>query len=251
MTQLSIFNSSKPDWLTLKFSKRAKRSWRFEWKKASGPWSWFKKRNQAVLTLPSYFQHPELKDIFPFLYEWAEITMERQTSQRKKQKRSLEKQIWQLIEDKKSNISAEIPPARQRFPQITPQGSFHNVQEHFDFVNRKYFGGELQACITWSTRIGGQSFHSLRTNARGEKVHLISISRGYDFANCPLEALRGVIYHECLHIAVPPHTVNGRRVVHGKEFRRREKFYEHYDLWIKWHAEVLPRNVRTLKRKAK
>jgi hypothetical protein len=48
------------------------------------------------------------------------------------------------------------------------------------------------------------------------------------------------VYHECLHIAVPPAIRDGRRVVHGREFRRREKEYRFYEEWRRWHAEKLP-----------
>ena len=75
----------------------------------------------------------------------------------------------------------------------------------------------------------------------------IVVSRGYDAANCPLYAIAGVVYHECLHIVIPVEERQGRRVVHGREFRQREKRYIYYDEWIKWHKEVLPRNIRAMR----
>jgi hypothetical protein len=53
-----------------------------------------------------------------------------------------------------------------------------------------------------------------------------------------------VVHHECLHVVVPPQEGKGRRVVHGREFRRREKEYRFHDAWRKWHAEKLPGIIR-------
>jgi hypothetical protein len=82
----------------------------------------------------------------------------------------------------------------------------------------------------------------------GEDFHLISISKGYDAKNCPFYAVAGVVYHECLHVVIPVEERNGRRVVHGRQFRQREKRYIYFDEWIKWHKEVLPRNIRAMRR---
>ena len=116
-------------------------------------------------------------------------------------------------------------------------------------VNETYFNGELTCRITWSNRVGGLSFHSMRKDPlTGEDFHLISISKGYDAKNCPFYAVAGVVYHECLHVVIPVEERNGRRVVHGRQFRQREKRYIYFDEWIKWHKEVLPRNIRAMRR---
>jgi hypothetical protein len=107
----------------------------------------------------------------------------------------------------------------------------------------------LPCVITWSPRAGGGSFHTRKKNSKGEWVHYLSISKGYDAANCPQWALDGVVYHEYLHALIPPHLGStGKRIVHGKEFKTREKLYPHYEQWIQWHKEVLPGNVRKLKK---
>ena len=116
-------------------------------------------------------------------------------------------------------------------------------------VNETYFNGELTCRITWSNRVGGLSFHSMRKDPlTGEDFHLISISKGYDAKNCPFYAVAGVVYHECLHVVIPIEERGGRRIVHGRQFRQREKRYIYYDEWIKWHKEVLPKNIRAMRR---
>jgi glycine cleavage system aminomethyltransferase T len=40
--------------------------------------------------------------------------------------------------------------------------------------------------------------------------------------------------------------VNGRRVVHGRDFKRLEKKYIFYEEWMDWHRKVLPLNLRKI-----
>ena len=130
-----------------------------------------------------------------------------------------------------------------------PKGKYHDLNDILAAVNETYFGGSLNCRITWSNRVGGLSFHSMRKDPiTGEDFHLISISKGYDAANCPKFAVAGVVYHECLHVVIPVEERNGRRVVHGRVFRQRERRYIFFDEWMKWHKEVLPKNVRAMRR---
>ena len=136
-----------------------------------------------------------------------------------------------------------------RLPPIRPKGKYFNLDDVLEAINHTYFEDSLQCRITWSNRVGGLSYHSMRKDPlTGEEFHLISISKGYDAANCPLYAVAGVVYHECLHVVIPVEEKNGRRVVHGRVFRQRERQYIYYDEWIKWHKEVLPRNIRAMHR---
>ena len=57
-----------------------------------------------------------------------------------------------------------------------------------------------------------------------------------------------MVYHECLHIVIPIEEKNGRRVVHGRIFRQRERRYIYFDEWNRWHKEVLPKNIRAMRR---
>jgi hypothetical protein len=137
---------------------------------------------------------------------------------------------------------------RRRMANLQPKGGFHDLDEAFRAVNARYFEGRLQARLTWSARLGGLSTHSISQDGDGAAYHLISISRGYDTAGVTAEILGGVVYHECLHIAIPPRREGGRRVVHGPDFRKREREYDHYEAWRRWHRDGLPKALRLLKR---
>ncbi len=204
--------------------------------------------NSYELVLPSYMKSPEFLPVRELAAEWTRTSFKRKTAANKARAKELLSRIWKATDQ--LLVDAGLPRVTKdpRFPPICPVGKFYDLTLVFAAVNATYFGGELNARITWSNRIGGLSFHTVRKDPlSGETVNLISISRGYDFENCPFYAVAGVVYHECLHIAVPPETVNGRRIVHGKVFRNRERRYLFYEDWNKWHREVLPKNIRALR----
>ncbi len=135
---------------------------------------------------------------------------------------------------------------RRRVGRLQPVGVHHDLRKTFQVINARYFQGGLQAKLTWSARLGGLSTHSIAQDGEGNAYHLISISRGYDNPDVTPEILGGVVYHECLHIAIPPRRESGRRVMHGPDFRERERAYEHFEVWRHWHRHGLPKAVRRL-----
>jgi len=42
------------------------------------------------------------------------------------------------------------------------------------------------------------------------------------------------MYHELLHIVLPPKRRTMKRVVHSREFKKRECEFQHYDDAIRW-----------------
>ena len=198
--------------------------------------------------LPAYMKAPEFAAARELAAEWAEHAVRRKTQKNKAIIKDLVNRFWQTVDQIFSDKGEAPLASKGRLPPIRPQGVHHNLTDVLAAINNTYFDGSLTCRITWSNRVGGLSFHSIRKDpVTGESFHLISISRGYDAANCPLYAIAGVVYHECLHIVIPVEERGGRRIVHGREFRQREKRYIYYDEWIKWHKEVLPRNIRAMR----
>ncbi|MDR1759455.1 MAG: SprT-like domain-containing protein [Fibrobacter sp.] len=200
-----------------------------------------------TVILPAYMQSEEFAPVREIAAEWAEIVQKRRTKQNKQKIKELTERLWTATNQILSDRGQGTLISKTRMQPIVPKGKTHDLEQILAAVNETYFNGELEARITWSNRTGGTSFHSLRKDPyTGENVHLISISRGYDFENCPVYAIAGVVYHECLHIVIPVEIKNGRRQVHGRNFRQCEKRYIYYDEWMKWHRHVLPGNVRKL-----
>jgi len=216
-----------------------RQGWRLEWRRWSG----------AVLTIPaSLSQAPE--EIRSALVEWARLTQKRKNRDPaiRKLKKQLEDRVHAWIhnfndgdaESKKRTLRR----ASNRLKRLQTQGKYFDLQMLFDQINAEYFDGKLQTQITWASRWGGRSTQSMQHDGEGNPYSLITISLGYDHSSATAEIVGGVVYHESLHIAVPPEEKNGRRVVHGREFRKREKQYRHFDQWQRWHRDVLPRILR-------
>lgn len=201
------------------------------------------------LILPEFMKAPEFGPSRELAATWAEFVFKRKTAKNKSNLKSLMERFWQSVEQTLADRGEKPLSMCGRLPPISPKGQVHDLDQIFAAVNDTYFNGELTCRMTWSNRIGGLSFHSLRKDPfTGEDIHLISISRGYDMPNCPVYAVAGVVYHECLHVVLPPEERNGRRIVHSKTFRQHEKRYIYYDEWMRWHREVLPQNIRAMRR---
>lgn len=221
-----------------------------------GTWrvQWHRRREALHVQVPPRLAvAPE--DIKEGLLQWAVLVSAR-SGRRDPARRALRAELETRIRAYLEAGEAEGPGARRRaardrrrLERLNPKGSHHDLEGIFARVNAEYFAGNLQAKLTWSRRLGGLSTHSVARDGEGRPYHLISISRGYDNAEVTPEILGGVVYHECLHIAVPPRIERGRRVMHGPDFRAREREYRHYEAWRQWHRYELPKALRRLRRK--
>lgn len=200
--------------------------------------------------LPAFMKRPEYAAARELAAEWAEHAVRRKTRKNRALVSELVTRFWAVVDQVRADFGEAPVSSFCRIPPIRPKGVYHDLEQVLAAINETYFDGTLNCRITWSNRIGGLSFHSRRRDPlTGEEFHLISISKGYDAANCPLYAVAGVVYHECLHVVIPPVEKNGRRVVHGRAFRQRERRYIYYDEWMKWHREILPKNIRDMHRR--
>ena len=63
----------------------------------------------------------------------------------------------------------------------------------------------------------------MKTGVYVQDARIIRIHPTLDRVEVPEFYVAAVVFHEMLHQAVPAREVNGRRIVHGAEFRRRER----------------------------
>ncbi|NJL26950.1 MAG: hypothetical protein HC897_03235 [Thermoanaerobaculia bacterium] len=69
--------------------------------------------------------------------------------------------------------------------------------------------------------------------------NLVRIHPALDRPDVPRYVVAAIVHHEMLHAAVPPVVAAGRRSVHTREFRRREREFEHHvaaESWIRQHV---------------
>ncbi len=226
--------------IALELAPRLRQGWRMTWRRGEG----------ATLRAPGFFgDAPD--DILRALGAWARLAMRRKSPARKAERRALEKFLhaWIAARQGEDIRARKLKRGRdaRRLERLNPRGRHHDLDAILAAVREEYFPGMPgieKARITWSRRWGGLSTQTTAHDADGNPYPLLSISRGYDHPSATAEIVGGVVHHECLHVVVPPHDGNGRRVVHGREFRRREKEYRFYAEWRAWHAEKLPGIVR-------
>ena len=104
------------------------------------------------------------------------------------------------------------------------KGRYHNLRQSFNRVNRRYFHNSINGLtLTWGRagrRTLGHYDHAKRT---------IAISSLLDSPDVPDYVLDYIMYHEMLHHVLRAHYSDGRRVVHSREFRERERDFAHYE----------------------
>ncbi|MGA7341869.1 MAG: M48 family peptidase [Terracidiphilus sp.] len=99
-----------------------------------------------------------------------------------------------------------------------PQGRYFDLEEVFDSLNIRFFGGLLgRPELTWSEHLAK---HSL---GHYDAAHnTIVVSRVFDRPASPRYALEYLLYHEMLHLKHPVRMRGLRRCVHSGEFKAEE-----------------------------
>src|SRR5262249_16650714 len=119
-----------------------------------------------------------------------------------------------------------LPGARRgRRQSVSAPGRHKSLEESFRRVNTEYFSTQLAAPeLCWSPararRILGSYHH------RNDRL---IISRLFDSSKVPEFVLDYLMYHELLHKALGVGVRHdGKRCLHGAEFRRREQQFKRY-----------------------
>jgi hypothetical protein len=112
-----------------------------------------------------------------------------------------------------------IRSARGSKRYFGPQGRFYNLEEVFDSLNTRFFGGLLgRPELTWSEH------HARRSLGHYDAAHnTIVVSRVFDRPSSPRYAIEYLLYHEMLHLKHPVKMNGIRRCVHSREFKNEEK----------------------------
>ncbi len=135
-----------------------------------------------------------------------------------------------------------IAPARPA--RVEPRGRHHDLREILDRLNAEHFGGAVDARIGWGFRGRGRRRRTMKTGVYLHEARLIRIHPALDRAEVPGFYVAAVVFHEMLHQVVPAAEGGGRRVVHGAEFRRRERAYPDFARARAWEEKHLPMLLR-------
>jgi hypothetical protein len=110
---------------------------------------------------------------------------------------------------------------------IGTSGNVHNLDQLFDEVNQKYFGGSIpRPRLSWSPT-ASRTILGHYDSAH----HAIVLSRVLDHPEVPAWLVEYVMFHEVLHIKHPTENAKGpqaRRRVHTRAFREEEKTFPRF-----------------------
>ena len=70
------------------------------------------------------------------------------------------------------------------------------------------------------------------------RTNIIRVNPVLDRKNVPHYYLEFIVYHEMLHADMGVLKKNGRRDVHSREFRRREKMFPHFEKSLLWEKKA-------------
>lgn len=174
---------------------------------------------------------------------WALLPARTRRSNDKK--RHLEQAIHSYIEQHVPIQQASPPPSQK----WSTRGVRYDLQEVFTYINEQYFSSRLEAFLRWGKEKSRTSYQSTRKDACGVAWHLITIAGVYNQEDVPRFAIEAIMFHEMLHIHIPPRRVNGRNRIHGPEFKKQEQSFPYYDRWIAWERDTLPTLHKKKKRK--
>jgi len=102
-----------------------------------------------------------------------------------------------------------------------PEGRFYHLEEVFDSLNVRFFGGLLgRPELTWSEHMARRSL------GHYDAAHnTIVVSRVFDRPSSPRYAIEYLLYHEMLHLKHPVRMRGLRRCVHSREFKAEEELF--------------------------
>lgn len=134
-------------------------------------------------------------------------------------------------------------PTEPRKPKLMAQGQYFDLDEIFDGLNQRYFGGRIEATVTWGRRRSGPARRhgSVKMGSYALEDQLIRIHASLDRSFVPRFFVESVVFHEMLHQVHEIPLVNGRHHFHTRAFRDHERTFEWAEASERWEKENLNR----------
>jgi hypothetical protein len=139
-----------------------------------------------------------------------------------------------------------IKPRRRAAIQLVTRGKHHDLLEIFKSLNETYFGGSVDALVTWgrSGRRQVQPRKSIKLGSYNAVERLIAIHPGLDKPWVPRYFVAFVLYHEMIHHVVPASRGSSRACLHSPQFRERERAFRFYERALTWERTHIGRLLR-------
>ncbi len=121
---------------------------------------------------------------------------------------------------------------------VRADGTHWHLQEIFDALNGAYFNSKLVCSITWGRRSTRPTVKKRTLGSYSAASGMIRINPILDRKEVPRYYIEYVVYHEMLHAALGVAYKNGRRVVHSRQFKQREKCFRYYEQAVRWERNL-------------
>lgn len=131
-------------------------------------------------------------------------------------------------------------------PLVT-EGKAHDLLAIFEALNDKYFGGTVDALITWGKvgRRRAEKRTSVKLGSYSAVERLIRIHPVLDRSWVPRYFVSFIVYHEMLHHVIPADVAGGRRLLHPPAFLEREALFRDYERSLAWEKAHIGRMLRS------
>lgn len=130
-----------------------------------------------------------------------------------------------------SNSLNKKPPQKL---SINTKGKYYDLSGIYESINNEYFNGKVSAAITWGAKSPRCAVRKRTLGSYSSHTNTIRINPIIDKKSVPRYFIEFIVYHEMLHADMGTETKNGRRSVHSREFRRREKLFKYNERAIAW-----------------
>jgi predicted metal-dependent hydrolase len=130
-----------------------------------------------------------------------------------------------------------LPEKRPRKTELKTEGRYHDLGEICRELNNEYFRGRIFCPITWGVRSPRYAARKRTLGSYNNHTNTIRINPLLDRKTVPRYFVDFVVYHEMVHADTEITEKRGRRSVHSKEFRRRERLFRHYDRAVAWERK--------------
>lgn len=117
---------------------------------------------------------------------------------------------------------------------INTKGKYYDLSGIYESINNEYFNGKVSAAIAWGAKSPRCAVRKRTLGSYSSHTNTIRINPILDKKSVPRYFIKFIVYHEMLHADMGTETKNGRRSVHSREFRRREKLFKYHERAMAW-----------------
>lgn len=148
------------------------------------------------------------------------------------------RELGRFIETNQGAIAR--PETRTKNIILRTAGRVHDLADVYATLNARYFGGRIDARITWGPMPSGRRRRrSIKMGSYAVEDRLIRIHPSLDREVIPRFFVEWIVYHEMLHQVHGIPVVGGRRQFHPPAFLADEAQFERFDEARRWERQYL------------